>query len=165
MSAANEHSTVSAANERSAIDAVGFFEALAAEMNAHPERYTVLGDADMVAGLLMTRDDGSAFAVEVVFEALGCESVRAIATDELHLVDFYLDGPLAAWHAMFDDIGANGVASGRQTINSLALLGDDIRLRGADPMGVDKFSRFNQTLQEYLDGASRVAPIETGARA
>ena len=61
---------------------------------------------------------------------------------------------------MFDDIVANGTASGRQTINSLALLGTgstDIRLRGDDPMGVDKFSRFNQTLQEYLDGASRLA--------
>ena len=55
------------------------------------------------------------------------------------------------------DITANGSASGRLTINSLALLGTDIRLRGDDPMGTDKFSRFNQTLQEYLDGAARSA--------
>ena len=58
---------------------------------------------------------------------------------------------------MFDDIVRNGSASGRLTINSLALLATEIRLRGDDPMGVDKFSRFNQTLQEYLDGASRSA--------
>jgi hypothetical protein len=58
---------------------------------------------------------------------------------------------------MFDDILEHGTASGRLTINSLALLATDIRLRGDDPMGVDKFSRFNQTLQEYLDGAARIA--------
>jgi hypothetical protein len=83
-----------------------------------------------------------------------------VSVDEAHLADFSLDGPLVKWQEMFDDIVANGAASGRQTINSLALLATgpgDIRLRGDDPMGVDKFSRFNQTLQEYLDGAARVA--------
>ena len=152
-------------NAVAGIDAVAFFEALAAEMNAHPERFTVLGEADMVAGLVMTRPDGTVFAVGLSFEGLACESVRPLPLDELGLVDFHLDGPLAAWQAMFDDIAANGVAVGRQTINSLALLADSIVLRGADPMGVDKFSRFNQTLQEYLDGASRAAaPVRTGAR-
>jgi hypothetical protein len=83
-----------------------------------------------------------------------------VDASEATLADYYLDGPLAKWQAMFDDIVANGAASGRQTINSLALLAtsaDDVRLRGDDPMGTDKFSRFNQTLQEYLDGAARVA--------
>ena len=64
---------------------------------------------------------------------------------------------LAGAPVALDDIVANGGASGRQTINSLTLLGTDIRLRGDDPMGTDKFSRFNQTLQEYLDGAARIA--------
>lgn len=141
------------------IESVGFFEALAAEMNAHPERFTILGDCDMVAALVMRRGDAEPFAVEIAFAELGCSSVRGVDLDTAKSADFRLDGDLAAWRAMFDDIEANGTATGRQTINSLALLGTDIVCRGEDPMGEDKFSRFNQTLQEYLDGASRLAAV------
>jgi hypothetical protein len=139
------------------IDNEKFFSGLAEEMNASLDRFRGLGDADMVAALVMRKADGPDFAVRIVFESLRCEGVDEIPADEAHLADFYLDGAIEHWHTMFDDILANGSASGRQTINSLALLGTDIRLRGDDPMGVDKFSRFNQTLQEYLDGAARTA--------
>jgi hypothetical protein len=133
-----------------------FFAALAGELNAHPEQFKVHGEADMVAALVM-RNAGGDFAVRVTFEGLRVEDVKKVSAADATEADYYLDGPLEAWQAMFDDIFANGAASGRLTINSLALLGTDIRLRGDDPMGVDKFSRFNQTLQEYLDGAARVA--------
>jgi len=138
------------------IDSESFFVALADELNAHPEQFKVLGDCDMVAALVMRKPDGD-FAVRIEFESLRVEAVAEIAAAEAARADYSLDGPISAWQAMFDDILANGAASGRLTINSLALLGTDIRLRGDDPMGVDKFSRFNQTLQEYLDGAARVA--------
>jgi len=137
----------------------GFFEALAAEMNAHPERFTILGDCDMVAALVMRRLDGEPFVVEVTFADLGCASVREIDAHRARAADFRLVGDVAAWAAMFADIEANGTATGRQTINSLALLGDDIVCVGDDPMGEDKFSRFNQTLQEYFDGASRLTAV------
>jgi hypothetical protein len=138
------------------IDSAHFFVGLAEEMNAHPDNFRILGDADMDVALVMRKASGD-FAVRVRFEALRCEAVDEVAASDAHLAEFYLDGPYEAWQAMFDDIVANGSASGRLTINSLALLGTDIRLRGDDPMGVDKFSRFNQTLQEYLDGAARLA--------
>ncbi len=141
---------------------LSLYRAMAEELNAHPETFTVLGEADMVLALVMRRDarDGGDYAVRVRFEGLRCEAVDEVDASEAPLADYSLDGPLEKWQEMFDDIVANGAASGRQTINSLALLASntgDIRLRGADPMGVDKFSRFNQTLQEYLDGAARVA--------
>jgi hypothetical protein len=138
------------------IDSASFFAGLADEMNASTDRFRILGDADMVAALVMRKADGD-FAVRIRFEGLRCEGVDEVPADEAHLADFYLDGPIEMWSVMFDDILVNGTASGRLTINSLALLGTDIRLRGDDPMGVDKFSRFNQTLQEYLDGAARIA--------
>ena len=50
--------------------------------------------------------------------------------------DYRLDGPLAAWQSMFDDIVARTAARpGCRRINSLALLGDDIALRGDRPDG------------------------------
>jgi hypothetical protein len=55
------------------------------------------------------------------------------------------------------DIRRNGRATGRQTLNSLTMVGDAIQLRGVDVMGVDKFSRFNQSLQEFFDGAARTS--------
>lgn len=138
------------------IDTDTFFAGLADEMNAHPEQFRVLGDCDMVAALVMRRDSGD-FAVRITFEELRCVEAVEIPAAEARQADFYLDGPYEMWQTMFDDILEHGTASGRLTINSLALLGTDIRLRGDDPMGVDKFSRFNQTLQEYLDGAARIA--------
>jgi hypothetical protein len=138
------------------IDNANFFAGLADEMNSHTDQFKLLGDCDMVAALVMRKTDGD-FAVRITFAGLRCEEAVGISVAEAADADFYLDGPYDMWQTMFDDILVNGSASGRLTINSLAMLGTDIRLRGADPMGVDKFSRFNQTLQEYLDGAARIA--------
>ncbi len=141
------------------IDSESFFVGMADEMNAHPEHFRGLGECDMVAALVMRRDGGD-FAVRITFEELRCTEAVESTVDEARQADFSLDGPFEMWQTMFDDILEHGTASGRLTINSLALLAtdsNDIRLRGDDPMGVDKFSRFNQTLQEYLDGAARIA--------
>jgi hypothetical protein len=140
-----------------AVDRVGFFDALADRMNAHPERFSPLGEAEMAVGVVMRRDDG-AFGLLVEFEGIECAGVAEADPPTLtRRADFSLVGDLGAWETMFADIRANGRATGLQTINSLALLGDRIRCEGSDPMGIDKFSRFNQTLQEFLDGAATVA--------
>ena len=140
------------------IDSVELFTALAAEMNAHPDQFRPLGEADMDAVIVMTGERAGAFAVRLAFEGIRCEHVVEAEPDAP--CEYRLVGPLAAWQAMFDDIGAHGRATGLQTINSLALLGNDIALGGTDPMGLDKFSRFNQTLQEFFDGASTVLALE-----
>ena len=144
------------------IDSARFFADLADEMNAHPENFRVLGDADMDVALVMRKADED-FAVRVRFEALRCEAVDEIAATDAHLSEFYLDGPFDAWAVMFDDILAHGSATGLWTINSLALMGDKIVVAGNDPMGTDKFSRFNQTLQEFLDGAARLDRAATAS--
>jgi len=140
------------------VDRILLFRALAAEMNAHSERYRALGEADMDCILVMERaapGSGVApWAVRLVFEGIRCDHVEECHADEP--AEFVLIGPLDAWERMFADIVDHGRATGRWTINSLALLGDEIRCEGPDPMGVDKFSRFNETLQEFLDGASHV---------
>lgn len=139
-----------------AVDGIEFFDALASEMNAHPERYDVLGDVDIDLGIVM-RDPGGDRRVRLRFEGIECTGVGPFDESDERAVDCWLDGDAAAWRDMFDDVRAHGRASGRMTINSLTLLGERIRLRGDDPMGVDKFSRFNQTLQEFFDGAARAA--------
>jgi|ERR1019366_3300268 hypothetical protein len=138
------------------VDTIAFFDALADEMNAHAERFTPLGEAEMIVVLVMGRSDGD-FRVRLDFESLGCSGVVEADDAQVSVADFRLEGPLDAWQAMFDDVAANGHATGPYTINSLALMGDRICCQGDDPMGLDKFSRFNQTLQEFLDGARHLA--------
>lgn len=140
------------------IDTLEFFTALAGEMNAHPERYRPLGEADMDAMIVMRDASRRVFAVRLAFEGIRCEHVVEAEPDAP--CEYRLDGPLASWQSMFGDIVKHGRATGMQTINSLALLGNDVALGGSDPMGLDKFSRFNQTLQEFLDGASKVLAME-----
>ena len=143
------------------IETIEFFNALAAEMNTDPERFRPLGEADMDAVIVMRDPRRAAFAVRLTFEGIRCEHV--VETEADAPCEFRLTGPLGAWQAMFADIVANGRATGLQTINSLALLGDEIVLGGSDPMGLDKFSRFNQTLQEFFDGASKVLALEVAS--
>jgi len=133
------------------IDTRRFFEALASQMNAEPDRYRRLGEAYMTVGIVIGE-----FRVRLDFDGLRCDVADG---DDVDLCDFRLEGPVEAWQQMFDDVAAHGRAVGLQTVNSLVLLGDTIVLRGRDPMGLDKFSRFNQTLQELLDGWARLQPV------
>ena len=137
-----------------AIDTIAFFDALASRMNADPRSYEVLGDVDLDLALVMRRPDGADFRVLLSFRGIGCERVAELDPDDEQRADCVLDGPLDAWAEMFDDVQRNGRATGRQTINSLTLLGERIVVRGVDPLGVDKFFRYNQTVQAFLDGAA-----------
>lgn len=139
---------------------VALYRDLAYLMNAHPDRYRPLGDADMTAVFTVIGVEHTT-NIQLVFEALSCVGIDAVPDGEAALADFALVGPESAWREMFDDIVANGTATGPWTINSLALRGDRIALTGSDPMGLDKFSRFNQTLQEFLDGAGRLEIVRS----
>lgn len=139
------------------VDSVSFFERLASEMNAHPEEYEILGDVEMRVAIVMTQPDTPPFAVALEFEGIECSAVEAIGPGEEHDADCWLEGALADWQTMFADIVAHGQAEGRQTINSLTMLADRISAHGDDPLGLDRFFRFNQTVQNFFDGAARAA--------
>ncbi len=131
------------------------YEHLARRMNHREEHFRTLGEADMTVAIVVKTPDYN-FTVQLVFEELRCAGVDVVTSDEAKLADFQLVGDLASWNAMFDNIVFNGAALGDFTINSLALRGNRISCESADPMGLDKFSRFNQTLQDFLDGAAHL---------
>lgn len=136
------------------VDSVEFFEALGAEMARHADEYRVLGDCNMDLGIEMQRPGGEPFRVVLHFEGLEPAAAVANDLDDAPVADCRLEGALDAWEEMIADIRANGSATGQQTLNSLTLLGDHIRVLGSDTMGVDRFFRYNQTLQAYFDGAA-----------
>jgi hypothetical protein len=141
------------------IDTVSFFDALATQMNAQPASYEVLGDVDMDLAVVVQRPGGDDFRIMLSFRGIGCEGVTELEAGDETRADCRLEGPLEAWATMFDDIVEHGHATGRQTLNSLTLLADAIVVRGTDPMGVDKFFRFNQTVQAFVDGAATRAGV------
>ena len=140
-------------SDTTAIDTVGFFDELAAAMAAQPEKYERLGDIDLELALVMRRPDGDHFRVGLSFHGITCEGVVAIDPGDERGADCWLDGSLEDWTAMFDNIVEHGHAVEQWTLNTLTLFGDRITLHAADPMGEDRFLRFNQTLQEFVDAA------------
>lgn len=138
------------------VDSLHFYDALAERMKDHPELFNILGDVDMDLALVIRRPQADPFCVLLSFSGIQCLP-NEITEGEERSADCWLEGPLDAWQAMVDDIVTHGAATARWTINSLTLMGDRIVVNGADPLGTDRFFRFNQTVQEYFDGAASLA--------
>ena len=136
------------------IDSVAFFKALADEMNGQPQLYEVLGDIELDVVLVMTGDP--AFRVRLLFDGITCDDVVEVDADDTG-EHCQIVATREVWQEMFDDIVANGRATGRLTLNALTMWGEDMQIVGDDPMDTDRVSRFNQTLQQFLDGAATVA--------
>jgi hypothetical protein len=70
--------------------------------------------------------------------------------------DFAICARRAVWRRMLDEIARNGRPDLRHTLNSLALIGDELWLESADQLREDKFYRFNQSLQEFFNLAAQL---------
>lgn len=139
-------------------DNLTFYQDLADLMNNNPDQYETLGEVDFTLGVVMADEAGSDLRLRLRFEDLGCTDVSALPEGGESSCDCWLEGDIDSWGEMFNDITTNGRATGRHTVNSLTLVGDRIDVRGDDPMGVDRFFRFNQTIQQFFDGAAELAP-------
>ncbi len=140
-------------------DSIELFRALVRTMNAHPELYEPLGWCDLDLAVVMRRRSGDAFRVGLHFHDHGCEEPRELAAGEEVDADCWLEGDLDIWEAILADTVANGRSTGELTINSLVLLGDRLGVRGADPARVDRFFRYAETMQRFIDGAALALPV------
>ena len=145
-----------------AVDSREFFEELAARMDARPDHYLLLGFCDIDLGVVVHRPGTTDFRVLLRFADYGCRAVEPFPEGAEDEASCYLEGDLGGFAEMVADIRAHGHATARNTLSSLVLLGDRLRLVGADPMGVDRFFRYAETIQSFFDGAAPPAP--EGAR-
>jgi hypothetical protein len=143
------------------IDSIDFFDRLATMMNSDSNRYELLGDIDLELAIVMHRPSGDAFRVLLGFHGIECETVVPIDAGAEEAAECWLQGDLDDWQAMFDNIADDGRATGEWTLNTLTIMGDRIQLKASDPMGWDKFHRFNQTLQDFVDASAKVGKEET----
>jgi len=141
------------------VDSVELWDALADAMAADPERYERLGDIELDCVLIMRRPAGDTFRVRLSFHGITCDGVTAAEPGDELTADCWVEGALEDWQSMFANIAEHGHARDQWTLNTLTLFGDRIRLQAADPMGEDRFSRFNQTLQDFVDAYAALPAV------
>jgi hypothetical protein len=140
---------------------VGWFRALADRMAAAPEKYRKLGALDVTLVPRVTFPDGHTETFSLAFEGHRCRAVERVASAEpittRHSV--ILEGEYGAWREMIENIRHHGRADLQHTLNYLTLPDWPFRLLPVNDEGqldVDRFYRYNETLQEFFDEAARV---------
>lgn len=142
---------------------VGWFRALADRMAAQPEKYRRLGAMDLTLVPRIVFPDGHAELYSLAFEGHRCAAVErlesAAAIRGRHPV--VLEGEYAAWREMLENIHRHGRADLTHTLNYLTLPDWPLRLLPVDEEGegqldVDRFYRYNETLQEFFDETASV---------
>ena len=141
---------------------VGWFRALADRMAAQPEKYRKLGAMDLTLVPRIALSDGKTEAFRLVFEGHRCTAVDRVGHGEpiggRHPV--VLEGEYGAWREMIENIRHNGRADLTHTLNYLTLPDWPLRLVSVDDgegqLDVDRFYRYNESLQEFFDEAARV---------
>jgi hypothetical protein len=117
----------------------------------------VLPDEDVVDQRKSTEQDAER-NTGVAMEGYTLTDAVALAPGETASFDpdFAICARRAVWRRMLDEIARNGRPELRHTLNSLALIGDELWLESADQLREDKFYRFNQSLQELFNLAAQL---------
>lgn len=132
-----------------------WFLALKARMDAAPERYRRLGTIDLVLVVQVNGAESSLF--ELTFRGYRCDRVRALRSlAEAAPGAVVLEGDLATWRAMIEAIRMHGKADLPHTLNTLTLADVPMRVTAANQLDVDRFYRYQETLQEFFDEAAGV---------
>lgn len=145
------------------IPSVELFKALAEEMNRDLERFKHLGFIDCRCVMAIEEDETlpAPKYYGLTFDTYNCIDVREVKSPDEYQPDFVIHGPAAAWREMFENIAANGKADLGHTINRLTMAMIPMYVTGADVVEKERFFRYNQSLQEFLNGYAKVAKKET----
>ena len=128
-----------------------YFEALAASARCDELRYRRLGATDVVWAVVIG-DQG----YRLVFEDYGCVDVSP--WDGTGGVDFVVSAERPDWCELVQHLAGRTGADSDHTLNSLVLADRRFHLSGAEQLGMDKFYRYNATIQAYFE-ESRNVPV------
>lgn len=126
-----------------------FFRALAQSAAQDPARYRRLGALDLTLAIRVG-DKG----YRMSFEDFGCTGVED--WDGAKPVDCVITASEGDWRELFSHIQARGSADAEHTLNSLVLAGDRFVLSGEEQLGIDRFYRFNASVQAFIEEARNV---------
>jgi len=126
-------------------------------------RFVVRVLPDVLPDLLPDEDSGGEAqtaeqATGVAMEGYALTNAMALAPGDAMSFDpdFVICARRSVWRRMLEEIAHSGRPELRHTLNSLALIGDELWLESADQLREDKFYRFNQSLQELFNLAAHL---------
>ncbi|MBI2761427.1 MAG: hypothetical protein HYX51_08390 [Chloroflexi bacterium] len=124
-----------------------------ANLAMEDERYRRYGRVDALVGIKVGEQ-----MFRLTFDVFDIRDIREISFDELRDLDFYLEMEPERWRAMIESIKAEGHAGLDHTLNSLDLkLPDGLAINAmGDGYRMDKFFRFNESLQRFFDLSSQI---------
>jgi hypothetical protein len=136
-----------------------WFLALGRLMADERELFRRIGYAEVRFAIRVLADDAGSTKALTGVEIDGYELTGATALQDAAGFDpdFTICGTEATWRQMLDEIARSGHPDLRHTLNSLALMGEQLWLESDDQLREDKFYRFNQTLQEFFNLAAKLA--------
>ncbi|MGH7823386.1 MAG: hypothetical protein ACREQ9_26800 [Candidatus Binatia bacterium] len=136
---------------------VEWFDSLRRRAAQDPDRYRRLGTVDIVLVAKIDRGSGSEL-FELTFSGYGCTNVRRIpqlaAASPGAVV---LEGTYETWREMIESIARSGKADLAHTLNTLTLADFPLRVSAENQLDVDRFYRYQETLQEFFDEAAGFA--------
>jgi hypothetical protein len=147
-----------------AFPSVAWLQRLADAMAAQPEKYLELGPLDLTLVACIVQPDGRKELYALEFDGLQCVSVTnpSCIAEVRGWHPVILEGEYATWQEMIENIRTHGHADLTHTLNYLTLPGWPLRLLVVDEaesqLDVDRFYRYQETLQAFFDEA---AAIET----
>ena len=133
-----------------------WFQELQERAAAKPDRFKRLGFVEANVGIKVESGNGAPPAGFVLeFNGYDCKKISASQRPE-DAADFVLVGPYTAWKEMIENIREHGEADLQHTLNVLTMPGVPLKLEASDQLKADLFYRYNQTLQEFFNGAAEV---------
>jgi hypothetical protein len=136
-----------------------WFRALGRLMEAEGALFQRLGYAEtrfVIRVLPEVENNGGEDLVGIAID--GYRLIEAVSVGDFDSFDpdFVICAKRAIWNRMLAEIAESGRPSLRQTLSSLALIGEEMWLESRDQLREDTFYRYNQTLQEMLNLSSRL---------
>jgi len=124
-----------------------------ADLAKSDETYRKFGRVDALVGLSI---GGRYFCL--TFDVFDIRDVREVTREELRDLDFYLEMDPSLWQAMIESIKQSGHAGLEYTLNTIDLkLPESLAINAmGDGYRMDKFFRFNQSLQRFFDLSSNL---------
>jgi hypothetical protein len=140
-----------------------WFLALGRLMETRGELFRRIGYVETRLVVRVLPDEGGGGVernVGLVFEGYALTAARELNNGAIAEfdADFVVCARAAIWRRMLDEITRGGRPELRRTLNSLALIGDEMWLESSDQLREDKFYRFNQSLQEFFNLAAQLPP-------
>ncbi len=124
-----------------------------ADLAMQDERYRKYGRVDALVGV-----KSGEHMFRLTFDVFDITDIREIAFDDLRDLDFYLEMEPERWQAMIESTKQNNGAGLEYTLNTLDLkLPDGLAINAVgDGYRMDKFFRFNESLQRFFDLSAQI---------